>query len=468
MKKTKTLCLFLSVALLISCPYLPVQAQTDQSIASGCHSIDAAKTLAKSEKLLETSKAVILYELNSSTLIYSWNSDSKVYPSSMAKVMTALIALEMGDLSATVTVTKRALSNVNGPTLISGEQLTLESLLYLMMVSSANDAAVVIAEYIAGSQDGFVKLMNEKAKALGCTGTQFSNAHGLHDEQTYSTARDLCRILEAALKHETFRALFTTAKYTIPATNKNEEPRQLQTSNRMMNEGDKTYYDPRVSGGRTGFTNEAGRCLAVTAEGGGMELLAIVMGAQQTLEPNGLAVKTFGSFEEMKVLLDYAFKNYEYRQVFLENQTVSQYPVANGINDVVTMPQAALSTVLPIDVPAQELSWIYGDQAISLTAPVEKGQVITNLQLWYNGLCLAQTNLVAANAVPVYTPPAGQSGPKPIAESEGSWLHLLIALGVILGIGVLLAAGWVIMGIVRRTDVSSSLRRKRENRRRNR
>lgn len=387
----------------------------------------------------------------------------------MVKLMTALVALEMGDLSATVTVTKRALSNVAGATLISGEQLSLEALLYFMMVASANDAAVVIAEYIAGSQEGFVKLMNEKAAALGCTGTQFSNAHGLHDEQNYTTARDLCRILEVALKNETFRTMFTTAKYTIPATNKSD-PREVLTSNHMMSK-DQTqkyfqkYYDPRVTGGRTGFTNEAGRCLTVTAEGSGMELLAIVMGAQQTLEPNGQAVDTFGSFEEMKVLLDYAFQNYEYRQVFLENQTISQYPVINGINDVVTMPEAALSTVLPIDLPVEELSWVYGNASVSLTAPVEKGQVITNLQLWHKDLCLAQTDLVAANAVPIYTAPTDQSEQKPPIENEGSWAQLLIVLGVIVGAGLLAIVAWL---IIRKAAADRRMRRRRENRRRSR
>jgi len=461
MKKTKAFCLLLCVALVMSCLCLPVQAQEDQSVVNGCHSVDAVKPLAKSEKMVETSKAVILYELNSSTMIYNWNCDDKVYPSSMVKLMTALVALEAGNLSDNVSVTKRALSNVAGATLIAGEQLTLEALLYFMMVASANDAAVVIAGHIGGSQEGFVKLMNEKAAALGCTGTHFSNPHGLHDEQTYTTVRDLCRLLEVALKNETFRAMFTTAKYTIPATNKSE-PREVVTSNHMMSkEKDKKHFDTRVTGGRTGYTSEAGRCLTVTAEENGMQLLAIVMGAKQTLEPNGLAVATYGSFEEMKVLLDYAFSNYEYRQVFLENQTVSQYPVANGINDVVTVPKSAFSTVLPIDLPTEELSWVYGNMSGNLIAPVEKGQVITNLQLWYKDLCLAQTDLVAANAVPVYTPPTASSGQKPPAESEGSWTTLLIVLGVIVGIGAVLAAAWVILPKVLAA-------RRRERRRRNR
>lgn len=467
MKKTKALCLFLCTSVLLGCLCLPARAQTDLSVTGGCHTIDAAKTLAKSEKLLETSKAVILYELKSGTLIYSYNCDNKIYPASMVKLMTALIAVEMGQLTDTVTVTKRALSNVAmgsvSAKLVAGEQLSLESLLYCVMAASANDAAVVVAEYIAGSQEGFIQLMNEKAAQLGCTGTHFSNAHGLHDDETYTTARDLCRILEYALKNEDFRKLFTAAKHTVPATNKSEE-RQILTSNYMMREGNKKYYDPRVTGGKTGATDEAGRCVAVTAEGGGMELLGIVMGAVPTYEPNNPnALATHGSFEEMKVLLDYAFGSYEYRQVFLENQIFSQHAVANGSNDVVTTPKAALSTVLPIDVPIEELSWVYGSMTESLAAPIQKGQTITDLQLWYNGLCLAQTDLVAANAVAVYTPYADLSGQGPLGENEGSWTLLLIILGVILGVCALLFVLWVVL---RKKAADQRMRRRREHKRR--
>lgn len=453
MKKIKSMCLLLCAAVLLGCLSLPAQAQTDQSVLSGCSSVDAAKSLAPSEKLLETSKAVFLYERKSGTLIYSYNGDERIYPASMVKLMTALIAVEMGTLSDTVTVTKRALSNVAigsvSAGLVSGERLTLEDLLHCMMAASANDAAVVIAEYVAGSQEGFVKLMNEKAAELGCTGTNFTNAHGLHDPDTYTTARDLCRILDAALENEDFRKLFSAVKYTVPATNKSEA-REVKTTNYLMSERQKKYYDPRVTGGKTGATDQAGRCVAVTAEGSGMELLAIVMGAVPTYEPNNPnALATHGSFEEMKILLDHAFTNYEYRQVFMENQTVSQYSVSGGANDVVTVPQTEMSTVLPVGITPEELSWVYGNSSVSLSAPVEKGQVINNLQLWYNGLCLAQTDLVAANAVPVST---GNNDPgfMPPAENEGSWAHFLIVLGIIAVAALAAVMLWLRPGILRK------------------
>lgn len=476
MKKTRTICLLLCFAALLGCLRMPVLAQTDQSVTNGCHSADAAIPLAPSEKKLDSTKAAILYELNSDTLIYSWNGDSRIYPASMVKLMTALVALEYGDLSATVTVTKRALSHVAigsvSAKLEVGEQLTLEDLLYCMMVASANDAATVIAEYIAGSQEHFILLMNEKATALGCRDTHFSNTHGLHDEQTYTTARDLCRILEYGLEDPVFKTLFTAKNYTVPATNKSES-RQIITSNYMMTKDGISkyyhkYYDSRVTGGKTGSTDAAGRCLAVTAEKNGMNLLAIIMGATPTYEPDGLSLKTFGSFEEMKVLLDYAFAGYEYRQVFYENQTISQHAVTNGANHLVTFPEAALSTVLPIGADLSELSWVYGSTANSILAPVSKGLVVSSLQLWYHDLCLAQTNLIAANDVAVFIPSAEPSEPVPPLENEGSWEQLLIVFAILVGIAFLFLLILLAIRMIRRTLLKARIRRRRENRRRNR
>jgi len=464
MKKAKIICLFFCCCVLLSCLFVPVRAESDQSVTNGCHSADAAIPLAESTKLLETAKAVILYERNSDTLIYNWNGDAKIYPSSMVKLMTALVALEYGELSTEITVTKRALSYVAigsvSAKLVTGERVTLEDLLYCMMVASANDAATVIAEHIAGSQDSFVQLMNEKASALGCTGTHFSNTHGLHDEQTYTTARDLCKILDAALDNPDFKKLFTAKAYTVPKTNKSDS-REIITSNYMMTKDGipryyHKYYDSRVTGGKTGATDAAGRCLTVTAEENGMEILAIVMGATPTYEPDGLSLKTFGSFEEMMVLLDYAFANYEYRQVFFENQIISQHPVTGGANSVVTAPAAPLSTVLPMEADAAALKWVSGSVG-TIGAPVEMGQKISTLQLWYGNLCLVQTDLVAANAVDVYTEPPTQPDISiPPEEQDGSWTDLLIILGILLGIAVVVLAIWLLIRFL----VISAQRRK--------
>lgn len=467
----------ISAILLLSLLGSPASAQTDASVTAGCRSIDAAKPLDGTGKLLETSRAVILYERSSDTLIYAYNADQRLDPSSMAKLMTALIAVEVGDLSSVATVTREALSHVGigvvtvKPRLQAGEELTLESLLYCMVAASDNDAAVVIAEHIAGSQQAFVEMMNQRARLLGCTDTNFTNAHGLYDEKAYTTARDICRILNAALKNEQFRTIFQAKTYTVPATNKAEAREVLTTNYLMSKDYTSRYYDARVTGGKTGTDGKGGRCLAVTAEENGMEMLAILFGAVPTYnadDPNIL--ETFGSFEEMTVLLDYVGEKYEYRQIFYENQTFSQHPVAQGSNDAVTTPVSAVSRVLPKNTTREQLRLAQSDVP-SLTAPVEKGQSVGHIEVWYGEICVAQTDLVAMNGVSVYQAPAEPTGSAGKDEDSGGAVIAMvigITVGAALGIAALFFLILLLIRTVRKASVRARRRRRRMHRQRSR
>lgn len=473
MKKIRALCLIFAILMLILTVPTPAQAQPvylDQSVTSGCHSVDAAMQLTDGSKLTDTAKAAIVYERKSDTMIYAWNPDQQIYPSSMVKMMTALVAIEHGDLAKRVVVTKRALSELPIGTITAklqaGEELTLEQLLYCMMTASANDAALVIAEHIAGSQTAFVDMMNQKAAELGCMDTVYTNPHGLHDPNMHTTARDLCRLTDAALENEVFRTLFTAKVYEIPATNKSEA-RTITTTNLMMSQpANKKYHDPRVTGGKTGSTDAGGRCLIATAEGGGMELLTIVMDAQPTYEIEGIVLATYGSFEETAQLLDHVIDNYEYRQLFYEGQVITQYPVAGGENSAVVQPAQAGGTVLPVNLDKDQLSWIYSN-TVSLTAPVEKGQAISTLQVWYGQKCLAQTDLVAINAVGIWQEPVQQ----PRAEVKpdlGPWGIAGIILLVILGLAVIAVVVILVLRYLRKARLYVRRRTRRANRRRSR
>ncbi len=467
MKKIRILCLFLSLLLLLT----PAVQAADGGADIRCYGVDANASLSDSEKLTDTAKAVILYERKSGTMLYQYQSDEKIYPASTVKLMTALVALEEGELSEEVLVTKRALNSLGvgglGAGLVAGEELTLEQLLYCMMVASANDAAAVIAEHIGGTQDNFLRLMNAKAQALGCTGTNYSNVHGLHDEETYTTARDICRVLDAALENETFRKLFCTETYTVPETKK-AEARELWTGNYMMTtHGISKYHDPRVIGGRTGNTNEAGRCLVALSEGSGMELISIVMGAKATYAEDGLSLKAFGSFEETKLLLDYAMENYRYRQVYYPGQAVTQYPVPGGANNAVAGSTEGAATVLPKDLEESQLTWYYSQPA-PLTAPLEKGTVLAKARLYYGTKCLAQTDLAALTDVQVHQAPES-STPTEQPEEEGDIRRILvIALCCLAGLGILVAAGVIAVRILRRRAQEARRRRRRNNRQRSR
>ena len=468
MKKHRILCLFLCLLLVLAVP--AQAAAADPSVTAGCHSVDAALPLSDGGQLTDTAKAAIVYELGSDTMVYSWNPDEKIYPSSMVKLMTALVALEKGDLEEEVTVTKRALNLMQPGSvsagLMAGEELTLLDLLYCLMVASANDAALVIAEHIGGNQDIFITMMNQKAAQLGCAGTHYSNAHGLHDEETYTTARDICRIMDHALENETFRTLFTTESYTIPATNKSEA-RTVWTTNYMRTtHGNRTYFDARVTGGKTGSTDEAGRCLVATAESGNMELLTVVMGAKAEYSADGLSVNRFGSFEETRELLDYTFENYERRQVFFPGQILTQLPVGNGANSVAAGASVSAFTVLPKKLETDQLSWQYGGSG-SVNAPVEAGQSLSTVQVWFGSKCLAQTELVAMNAVSVYRPPEPVEKPDKV-DGTAIWLTVLILVGAVVVLALLTVGVLYTIRIVRKITIDIRRRRRRQNRRRSR
>lgn len=426
MKKNRILCLLLCLVLLLQSagayateadttvptgPILPAPGSGavdgdfqdtigDASIVNGCHSIEAQKPLWGSNKMLEAAGSAILFEINSETMMYAWNPDVQMDPASLVKIMTALIALERGDLNSIATVSVNAMASLPEDSdtlkLQPGEQFTLDQLLYGMMTGSANDAAVVIAEHIAGSQMGFAALMNKKAKELGLTGTFFVNAHGLHEDAQVTTARDMVKIVLEAIKNEDFRRYFSALEYTIPATNLHGA-RGLTSTNFLMSKGvTEEYYDARVTGGRTGVTDARERCLIATAESGGLKYVAIVLGAIPSVTADGIT--RFGSYEEVGQLFDMGFKNYRITQILGTDDIIAQYPVIGGENYVVTGPSKSVSVVLPTTVTVKDLSFRYQNNFTSLTAPVTKGERLTMVQVWYNNVCIGQSPIITKNA----------------------------------------------------------------------
>ena len=471
MRRIRETCLYLLVAVMLLGCLVPVASALELSettVSSGCHSVDAAKPLDTQTQVLDTAKSAFVYERGSGTVIYAWNADGKVYPASMVKLMTALVALEDGNLSDNVVVTRAALNQLPPGALTMrlavGEELTLEQLLYGMMVASANDAAVVIAQHVAGSQEAFVARMNEKARELGCTGTSFSNTHGLHDEMTYTTARDVCRVLLAGLENEIFQTLFQTISYQLPATNMSEA-RKLTSTNTMMFDSSKAYYDSRVTGGRTGSTDAAGRCIAVTASANGLDLVGVVMGAQPTYSETGGNLVRYGSFEEMKDLLDHTFGSYSFHQLATKGQVLNQLQVENGANDVAIKPENSISAVLPLELDESALVWKV--DCGSLIAPVEAGQQLGTLQVWYGTICLGGTALVAANSSAVDSPLIMPLRPSQM-DDRGSWITVIIIVGIAaVAVAVAMAVRWT-PKIIRRIKLRLRRRRRRINRRRTR
>lgn len=406
MKKYRIIAIILCMMLFIS-GISRVKAVDEKAHVAECYGLDAVTPYLGYGQIVDNTQAVFLYERNSNTLMYTQNPDAKIYPSSLVKILTAYLAIENGNLDDIVTIQEDTIALVPydavSADLLAGEQITLRDLLYCMMVGSANDAAAVIAVHISGSESAFVEEMNAFARDMGCTATQFQNAHGLHHEEQYSTVRDLAKIISKVIDNETFREFFSAVEYTVPATNLSPE-RELESSNFLMtSDSMEIYYDARVTGGRTGIGNDDKRCMATTAECDGMELICILMGAESQKADDGRTL-VYGGFKETTTLYDAVFNSYKIASVIYSGQTMKQVSVVNGRNDIVMGSKASTNAILPKDISHQDLSFRYSDITNGLNAPVYAGDPVSGVEIWYGNMCIAYAELYAMNdslAVPV-------------------------------------------------------------------
>ena len=245
-----------------------------------------------------SSTAAIVMETSTNTVLYSKNADQALYPASAVKVMTCLVALENSSLDDQVTMTATGVSGVtDGGANISSqldEVFTMEQCLYAIMVASANDIALQVAEHVGGSVDAFVQTMNTRAQELGCTNTVFTNPTGLPDENQHITAHDMALIMEAAMANETFRTIAATTSYTLPATNVSGGERVLTNSFTMINNASDGYYEPCI-GGKEGYTEASGSTLVCEVAKNNMKLVCVVLnGASGVTDDEAIALLNYG------------------------------------------------------------------------------------------------------------------------------------------------------------------------------
>ena len=253
----------------------------------------------------------VLMDADSYRILYSENPDEQLEMASTTKVMTAILAIEHGDLSKIVTVSANA-SGIEGSSiwLSVGEHITLEDLLYGLMLSSGNDAAVAIAEEIGGSVQGFVEMMNEKAAEIGAAHTLFANPNGLPIAGHYTTAADLAKICSYAMRNETFRTIVGT-QYREISWEGHEYKRVLKNKNKLL------WNYSGANGIKTGYTKAAGRCLASAAVRDDMQLVAVVLNDGDM-------------WESCKKLLDYGFENFAKYSIIGEGDYLKTVEVKNG------------------------------------------------------------------------------------------------------------------------------------------
>lgn len=382
------------------------------SVMNGCRTIDGIMPLAGSDRKCPTAQSVMVFERNTGTVIYSYNPDAKMPAGSLIKILTALLVIEhCPDLEAIVTVEPGIASRVPGGAqtikLRSEEQLTVNDLLHCMILQSANDAAIALAEHVSGTQTAFINMMNERVKAIGCGNTVIGSVHGLGGSNQYSTARDMARIVLECTENETFRDLFASQSYTVPETNLSEE-RKFASQNYLMETTIvPKYNDANVTGGFASYSESLGASIVCTAQSksssrGTMDLVAVVLGATRQFNPDpkrSWQVLTYGNFEEVQSLLQYVYKNFKVCDVIYDNQALRQFQVIDGECDVVGAPHENITSVLPAEVQMDNLIKNYSVDGGGLTAPVEKGQNIGTVEIWYRSSCVLESPLYAMSDV---------------------------------------------------------------------
>ncbi len=329
------------------------------------------------ETFAVSAKAAVLLEETTGKILYAQNETLPLPMASTTKVMTALLAMEYGHMDEIVTTGRNAFG-VPGTSiyLAQGERLTLEQMLYGLMLASGNDAAVAIAEHIGGSVDKFCERMTERAAELGCRDTVFKTPHGLPNSIHHTTAYDLALITREAMRYPLFRKIVSTQRATIPWEGR-EYDRILNNKNRLL-----SGYQG-ATGIKTGYTKAAGRCLVFGAERDGLEVVGVVLNCPDW-------------FDEAAKVMDYGFANYRYVMMLADGEQVRSLPVMGG-----TEPEVAIRLQGDLAAPVGPEEWpqMEFDLPDSLKAGVLEGQIVGMARLTLNGKILVERPLIAANGV---------------------------------------------------------------------
>ena len=323
-----------------------------------------------------SARSAVLIEAETGKVLYEKDAYTRRPMASTTKIMTALVAIESGNISREIAVDASAVG-IEGSSIYlkAGDKITLESLIWALMLESANDAAAAIAIGVAGSVEAFADMMNEKARELGLCDTHFTNPHGLSDDNHYTTAHDLARISAAALENETFRRIVSTDKYRIEY---GESVRSLHNHNKMLH-----IYEGAI-GVKTGFTKASGRCLVSAAERDGMTLIAVTLGA-----PDDWADHT--------AMLDLGFSSVQRVSLIKPYESVFISPCIGSESGEVTIKNRdGLSLILSTDK---------GDVTRKIIlpryfwAPVKEGDIVGKIEFYADAEKLGEVELYAEETV---------------------------------------------------------------------
>lgn len=350
-----------------------------------------------SSKSISADSAIVM-ELSTGLILYQKNMNKEHFPASITKILTTLLCLENSSLGETVTFSHDAIYGIERNSshigIDVGEKLTMEQCLYGIMLESANEACLGVAEHISGSVSKFADLMNSKAKELGCKNTHFTNPNGLHNEKHYTSAYDMALIAKAAMENSTFRKITGTKRYTIPPTNKQTETRYMRNHQQMLNPYRYPQYEYEYCiGGKTGYTTKALNTLVTYASKDGMDLVCVVMRADSPKARPNCNVYT-----DSINLLNFSFENYRKYTTESSTEEKASSPLFAKYNYLFSKENSPLQisnnacVVLPFDADYKDASKniIYYDNI-----KLEDGKnIIGNITYTYGGKTVGYSDII--------------------------------------------------------------------------
>lgn len=354
------------------------------------------------------SETFILLCTDNNEVLFAKDQNKQMKPASLTKIVTASVILgAVDDLKQTVTISQSCIDELAGTGssvggLQAGETYTVYDLLCCLLIESANDAATVLANFLTGDdRAAFVDKMNALAAKLGCDNSNFVNVHGLDDDDQYTTASDIAKFLENAMKYPAFAEISSMISYELPATEL-RDARTIRTTNYTLVSAYADYYCKYINGGKTGYTSTAGHCLAVSAANNGYNYIAVAMNApKEDIDADGYDEN--GAFMDCREMLDWAFENLRLVSIADAAKIVTEIPVkfAKGTDYVTLCPSDTAFSLMPEGIDAGSLLVRAVESSVpkSLNAPIKKGDVICKGEVLYADEVIAEIDLVASSTV---------------------------------------------------------------------
>ena len=343
------------------------------------------------------SSGSVLMDASTGKVLIQKDMNKQLYPASTTKILTAIIAIEKLDLSSTLTASRSAVMSIpsgySNAGIKVGESLNVNDLLEMFLIHSANEVGYIFAEEISGNIENFANLMNQKAKELGCINTHFTNPSGIHDINHYSTAYDMAIIARYCMKNETFRNIVNKKSCKFSATDLYPEERYFKNTKSLLDPSNRYYYEYAI-GIKTGFTTQAKNCLIAGAQKNGIELIAVMLGAEAT--ENGQS----GRYIDAKNLFDFGFENYEVKQFLQEGTKIAEIKIKNATKETQTLYLLAKTSLSATFESSFNISSLNPSIKIeeNITAPIAKDKILGKISYDIDGITY-ETDLIAENDV---------------------------------------------------------------------